>query len=606
MTAMNGKPVATLTQVQHEDEAKARPLELRLFRRMFRYTGPYRSTLIGLIVFCITRAFQGPLIMWMLSEVINGPIYRGDYAGLYRGVAIYAALVLWTYVTFYFRMYLALKLGEGLVHDLRNDIFEHLQNLTMSFFHKTRIGRIISRITSDSEAVRAGLQDAVFISIVNLGTSLVAGIIMVIYDRWLALIVLCFAPLYFFLYNYFKHLLSSAHRAAQESMSRVTAVLAESVVGVRVTQGFVRQDLNAQMFGELVTDHAGYNINVSRMSGVFSPSIEMLNQIVIAAIFVAGGYFVLHKYAGTDPAHLILFYFLASSVLNPVAVIGNQYNTAVQAMAGAERVFGLLDRKPDFVDESGAQPLPAITGKVEFRKLTFAYEPGKPVLHNVSFVAEPGQTVALVGHTGSGKSSIINLISKFYLPTQGEVLIDGTEIRKIRADTLHRQMGIVLQNNFLFSGTVMENIRVGRLGATDEDVIAAAKQLDTLDLIAALPMGFQTQVGERGGSLSMGQRQLICFTRAMVANPRIIILDEATSAIDTMTEVRIQQSLAILLRGRTSFVVAHRLSTIRHADVVLVLDHGRIVERGTHNDLLATGGIYANLYQQFIQSAQGR
>lgn len=606
MTALNGKPVPTLTHVQREDEAKARPLELRLFRRMFGYTGPYRGTMIGLIFFCVMRAFQGPLIMWMLSEVINGPIYRGDDSGLYRGVAIYAALVVWTYVTFYFRMGLALRLGEGLVHDLRNDIFGHLQRLTMGYFHKTRIGRIISRMTSDSEAVRAGLQDAVFVTIVNAGTSLVAAVIMVMYDRWLTLVVLCFAPLYFFLYHYFKRLLSSAHRAAQESMSRVTAVLAESVVGVRVTQGYVRQDLNAQMFGELVTDHAGYNVNVSRMSGAFSPSIEMLNQLVIAAIFVAGGYFVLHKYPGADPAHLILFYFLASSVLNPVAAIGNQYNTAVQAMAGAERVFGLVDRKPDFTDDPDALHLPPLGGKVEFRKLTFEYEPGKPVLHEVSFVAQPGQTVALVGHTGSGKSSIINLISKFYLPTRGEVLIDGREICQIKSDSLHRQMGIVLQNNFLFTGTVMENIRVGRRGATDQDVIAAAKQLDTLDLIAALPMGFQTQVGERGGSLSMGQRQLLCFTRAMVANPRIIILDEATSAIDTMTEVRIQRSLEILLRGRTSFVVAHRLSTIRHADVVLVLDHGRIVERGTHNDLLATGGIYANLYQQFIRSSRGR
>jgi ATP-binding cassette subfamily B protein len=598
--------VATLAQVQVEDEPRRRPLELRLYRRMFGYTGPYRATMLGLMAAGMLRAAEGPLIVWTLAAVINGPIAGGQTPRLFLGVAAYGAVVLATYATFFFRMYLALWLGEGLVHDLRNDIFEHLQAMTMNFFSKTRIGRIISRMTSDSEAVRAGLQDAVFITMVNAGTAIVAASIMVYNDRWLSLVVLCFSPVYFALYHYFKHRLSAAHRAAQESMSRVTAVLAESVVGVRVTQGFVRQDLNARMFGELVVDHAGYNVNVSRMSGIFTPSVELLNQVVVATIFVAGGYFVFHHYPGTDAANLILFYFLASSVLNPVAAIGNQYNIAVQAMAGAERVFSLTDRKPDFADAPDARDLPAIRGRVELRRLTFEYEPGKPVLHDVSFVAEPGQTVALVGHTGSGKTSIINLISKFYLPTRGEVLIDGHEIRKIKADSLHHQMGIVLQNNFLFTGTVMENIRIGKRGATDEEVIAAAKQLDTLDLIAGLPQGFHTPVGERGGSLSLGQRQLICFTRAMVANPRIIILDEATSAVDTMTEVRIQKSLAILLRGRTSFVVAHRLSTIRHAGVVLVLDHGRIVERGTHNELLATGGIYANLYQQFIQASQGR
>jgi ATP-binding cassette subfamily B protein len=275
-------------------------------------------------------------------------------------------------------------------------------------------------------------------------------------------------------------------------------------------------------------------------------------------------------------------------------------------MAGAERVFRLLDTEPDWKDEPTARALPAsgITGRVEFRQLTFGYDPAKPVLHDINFVAEPGQTVALVGHTGSGKSSIVNLIAKFYLPTHGAVFVDGQELRQITSQSLHRQMAIVQQNNFLFTGTVMDNIRVSRPEATDEEVIEAARQLDCLEVIGTLPQGFATQVGERGSGLSLGQRQLVCFVRALLANPRILILDEATSSVDTATEVRIQLALAKLLKGRTSFVVAHRLSTIRHADLVLVLEQGRIVERGTHDELLARGGAYANLYHQFAQTPE--
>jgi ATP-binding cassette subfamily B protein len=426
---------------------------------------------------------------------------------------------------------------------------------------------------------------------------------ILVYASWrLALIVLCFTPIYYLYYFYFRRKLTDAHRAGQESMSRVTANLAESVVGIRVTQGYARQDVNAKMFGELVEDHAGYNLAIARAAGTFSPMLEWLNQIVIATIIVAGGTLVLHYDQPVDI--LITFYLMANLMLDPVASLGQQYNIAVQAMAGAERVFRLVDTQPSISDPPEAIRLPPIKGRVEFRNLTFGYDPAKPVLHEINFAAEPGQTVALVGHTGSGKSSIINLISKFYLPTRGEVLVDGHEIRAIDSKSLHKQMGIVLQNNFLFTGTVMENIRVGRAGASDAEVTEAARRIDALDMLEALPEGLHTQVGERGGSISLGQRQLVCFARAMLADPRIIILDEATSAVDTMTEVKIQQALSILLKGRTSFVVAHRLSTIRHADIVLVLDRGRIVERGTHNQLLTTGGVYANLYRQFIRASE--
>jgi ATP-binding cassette subfamily B protein len=285
--------------------------------------------------------------------------------------------------------------------------------------------------------------------------------------------------------------------------------------------------------------------------------------------------------------------------------IGQQFNNALSSMAGAERIFRLLDTQPDWQDPPDAEK-PSLRGRVEFRGIGFAYNAARPVLSDVSFVAEPGQMIALVGHTGSGKTTIINLIAKFYLPTSGELMLDGLDVRRIASGALHAQMGLVLQQNFLFAGTVMESIRLGRRDATDEEVVDAVRKLDCLDAFESLPDGFQTAIGERGSGISLGQRQLICFARAMLANPRILLLDEATSSIDTLTEVRIQHALALLLKGRTSFVVAHRLSTIRHADKLLVMDKGRIVERGTHTELLATGGTYAALYRQFVRAGQIR
>jgi ATP-binding cassette subfamily B protein len=322
----------------------------------------------------------------------------------------------------------------------------------------------------------------------------------------------------------------------------------------------------------------------------------------VAILLLFGGWRVFDGAMSLDA--LITFFFLSNFFFSPIAVIGNQYNQALVAMAGAERVFRLIDTQPAWEDAPDAVALPKVAGqgaRVEFRKISFGYDPTRLVLHEVDFVAEPGQTVALVGHTGSGKTSIINLAAKFYLPTSGELFIDGREVRTITSNSLHRQLGMVPQQNFLFSGTVLANIRLARPEATEAEVRAAAQQLDCLDLLEALPLGLHTEVGERGAGLSVGQRQLVCFTRALLADPRLVILDEATSSIDALTEARLQKALVTLLRGRTSFVVAHRLSTIRHADLVLVLDQGRVIERGTHTALLADGGHYAALYRQFVQ-----
>jgi ATP-binding cassette subfamily B protein len=326
-------------------------------------------------------------------------------------------------------------------------------------------------------------------------------------------------------------------------------------------------------------------------------------------MLLVGGYGALHGFAGMQIGSLITFFFLPALFFQSLQHIGSLYTMAIASMAGAERVFQLIDLRPEWEDAADAVELPDprtaghITGaRVEFCGVSFGYSPERRVLHDLSFVAEPGQTVALVGHTGSGKSSIVNLVAKFYRPNDGQLLIDGHEIRTLRSESLRQQMGMVLQTNFLFTGTVSENIRFGKPGATDEEVANAARRLDCLDLLENLPRGLATEVGEGGANLSLGQRQLVCFARALLANPRILILDEATSAVDPVTENRLQRALGHLLAGRTSFVVAHRLSTIVRADQIIVLNQGRIVERGTHHQLLAQRGAYRSLYRQFVSA----
>ena len=633
---MTTKPTVTITHLRQEgdddEELHEQPLEFALIWRLFRYTNRHAGKRNWLFVLVVLRSIQLTLLPWTIAKVINGPVTHRDTRGVLWGAAAYLALAVVTQFCFHFRQRLALELGESVIQDLRRDIFQRLLRMPMSFYNRTKIGRIISRYTSDAEAMRVGWQDVFFVTAVQAGQMIFSALLMLWYDWVLFLVVLAMAPVLGALNYHFRRTLSRANRQVQESWSRVTATLAESVTGIRVTQGFVRQDVNAGLFTDLIVDHSDYNLGVARASGVFLPMLELNSQIFTAALIVIGGYRVLNPAIHMDVGNLIQFFFLANMFFSSVQPIGQQYSQALTAMAGAERVFRLLDTKPDWEEPPDAIELPnpsrgrgilAATGslgdevrdrnvaptrdqrigaRVEFRNVIFSYVADRPALNDMSFVAEPGQTIALVGHTGSGKSSIVNLITKFYLPQQGQVLIDGFDTQEILGDSLHRQMGIVSQQNFLFTGTVMDNIRFARPSATDEEVIDAVRKLDFLDVIGSLSAGFSTPVGERGASLSLGQRQLVCFARAMLADPRILILDEATSSVDAMTEARIQRALATLVRGRTSFVVAHRLSTIRHADLVLVLDHGKIVERGTHRQLLAADGAYAELYRQFART----
>ena len=603
-------------------EERYRPIDLALVRRLLGLLAPYKwkyATGIAVGTGMIWLEMQSPKFIAQMIDTVGrfGPggtgtlAERSPAAWKIAGiVGLWAACLIGSVILQRASILIMTAAGERVQFDLRRRLFAHLQSLSMSYFDKHQLGRIISRCTSDIGALR----EVNVWGINTLWQNTVAMLIAAYYLAWhtdwrLFLSVAWLAPVLFVLNRIYRKKSGNMWQTVREGFTRVSTNLAENITGVRVVTAFNRQGPNLNAFNALQNDNTANNMAAARMNGLYQPLLQVVGFLGKAIILIYGGYLVVSGAITPDGSAIqvgavVAAFFYWDWFMNPILTFGNFGNQLMQAMAGGERVFGLLDTVADVRDVSDAYVLPRIRGDVTFKDVTFGYDPARPVLHDVNFHCKAGQTFALVGATGSGKSSIVSLIARFYQPQNGQVLIDGHDIGLVTGGSLHRQMGLVLQANYLFTGTVMENIRYARPEASVEQVHQAAAALGTHEAILSLTKGYDTDVGERGANMSLGQRQLICFTRAFLADPRIFMLDEATSAVDTATERVLQRSLDRLTEDRTTFIVAHRLSTVMKADQILVIDHGRIIERGSHAELVALGGRYAHLYEQFVRHSE--
>jgi ATP-binding cassette subfamily B protein len=616
--AAGAAALPAIPPLAEDEEQRYRPIDRALLRRVLGLLAPYRrqytlGVALGLAM-TIFDMMSPKFMQWLIDfgvgyqrgALIPQPTQGHAIGHVLFLIGMWALFIGGAIVLQRFTILVMTSAGERVQFTLRRRLFSQLQRLSMSYYDKTKLGRIISRCTSDVNSLREVNVWGLHVICSNLLMMIVAAVMLAattdirlfLSVAWLGVVLLLANHVYF-------KKAASMWQTTREGCTRVSTNMAENITGMRVVTAFDRQVPNLGVFNRLQINNTNNNVQVARVNGVYQPVLDLIRFVGKTIILVYGGYLIV---AGRFPVGKGVGAVVAASLywdwfMNPITTFGQWYNMLMQAMAGAERVFSLLDLEPDVKDEPNAQALPRIVGRVQFDHVTFGYNPERPVLHDINFEVAPGQTVALVGATGSGKSSIISLIARFYQPQQGKVLVDGNDIRSVTGDSLHKQMGLVLQTNYLFTGSVMENIRYAKLGATDDDVRRASQAIGVDEMILALKDGFQTDVGERGANMSLGQRQLICFARAFLADPRIFMLDEATSAVDTATELLVQTSLEKLLAGRTTFIVAHRLSTIMKADCILVIDQGQIIERGTHRELLETRGKYAHLYEQFVRHA---
>ncbi|GLG01424.1 putative ABC transporter ATP-binding protein YknV [Alicyclobacillus hesperidum subsp. aegles] len=591
--ASNREELLRAPFIYRDDEALEKSFQFTLMKRLASYMRPYPGLMAA--AFCATLGNLAVTLIapYLVGRTIDTAIAHHRVHALLAYGAILIGLYLLNFAASSFRIYLTNQLGQCVIQGLRRELFVHVQGLSSDFFDARPAGSILVRILNDVNSLQDLFTNGVINSITNLFTLI--GIIAIMFSlNWqLSIVTLVVVPFMFMLSLRLTIQIRRAWQQVRLRLSRINAHLAEGIQGMRVTESYVRQDENQVFFEKMNRDYMATFLRAQRWSIPFGPLVDLTGALGSALLFWYGVH-LLHNGVVTVGL-LVSFANYLGNFWTPIGQLGQVYNQILVAMASSERIFQYLDTKANVVDRDDAIALPPIKGKVEFRSVGFSYKEGRRALSDVSFEALPGQTVALVGHTGAGKSTVINLLARFYDPTEGSILVDGKDIAKVSLDSLRSQIGIVLQDTFIFSGTIMDNIRYGNPAASDEEVKAAARAVYAHEFIENLPEGYHTEVRERGSRLSQGQRQLISFARAILADPRILILDEATASIDTYTEHLIQKGLNVLLEGRTAFVVAHRLSTIRDAHQILVFDGGRIVERGTHAQLMAHGGYYYDL-----------
>jgi ATP-binding cassette subfamily B protein len=531
---------------------------------------------------------------FLAKYAVDDGIRKHDLGTLWWIVGAFLVTGLLSWAMSYVQTYLTGWVGERILTDLRVGLFRHLQRLSLGFYERTRAGVIISRLTNDVEAIDQLVTDGVTSLVQNTLTLVGTAILLFVLDWRLALATLAVIPLMSIATVIFRVRSTRAYRAVRERLGLVTATLAEDIAGMRVVQAFTREETNTRNFKTVAERYRDSNMETVVLNGLYFPFVDLLSTIALAVVLGYGGH--LYFDGSVTIGTLFAFMLYVQNFFDPVQQLSQLYNTFLSATAALDKIMDVMEEEPEVLDAPDAQPLPSVAGHVEFERVRFGYGDRPDVLHGLDLDVPAGTTVALVGHTGAGKSTIAKLLARFYDPREGRITIDGHDLRDVPQASLRHQLGIVPQEGFLFAGTVTENIAFGRPDASPEDVVRAARTVGAHDFILRLEDGYETQLQERGSRLSLGQRQLVALARALLADPRILILDEATSSVDIGTEQKIERALRLLLAGRTAFIIAHRLSTIRDADLIVVLEHGQIVEQGSHDELLARRGLYTSLY----------
>jgi ATP-binding cassette subfamily B protein len=578
-----------------EDEILGKVYDSQVIKRLFKYLAPFKSWLSLGVGGMVLRSLATLATPYIVAVATDRFIQTGNLGGLNLITIIFlaAALLLWggQYIE---NLFLSFT-GQGILFKLRTQMFEHLQQLPLSFFDRTKVGKLMSRVQNDVQQLQE-LVTSGFLTIVTSALTLVGiAIIMITMNAQLALLTLTVVPMLGIVIFIWQKYARRAFTKVRRAIAVVNAQLQEGISGVRVTQSMSREEVNFEQFDMVNKAHLNANIDATKLRALMMPTVEILNAVAYSLVIVFGGYQVLAGEMGVGV--LLGFLLYIQRFFYPVLELTIQYTELQRAMASGTRIFELLDVEPDIEDSPQAMELPPVKGKIEFHQVRFAYKPGAEVLHDINLTIDPGERVAIVGRTGAGKSSLVNLTTRFYETDMGKVTIDDHDVRSVTQQSLRHQIGIIPQDPFLFSGSIEDNIRYGRTEATRDEVIKAAQTVGAHEFITHLEHGYNTSVGERGGNLSAGQRQFICLARAILTNPPILILDEATSNVDTHAERLMQKSLNRLTRGRTCLIIAHRLSTVTNADRIIVLKEGRITETGSHQELVAKRGLYYQMIQ---------